>query len=596
MSARVVVPFVIAAAAAALAAQQQPIRTGTNVVRVDVTVTDRRGDPVTSLTVSDFDVFEDGEPQTITSFKLVEANGQPTDELSLEIRSPEHAASEAARDDVRLFLIYWDEYHIEEFRSSLFAREGFTKIMLDAFGPTDLVAIMGPLTPTDAIRFTRDRRALADQVHKLKGRRGIYFPRSLIEEEHMRSAQNPGDIEVFRQQVTTSALQAAVTFLGSLREGRKSLVVISETLGPTRSTAESFDIMRDLTRAANDSNTAIYSFDPRGLTVQGTRYGAEMLETIAHESGGQPIVTNDVADSFKRIVKQASAFYLLGYAKEIAQDGKFHNIKVKVKKSGVDVRARAGYWAPRAADVSASKEAAAAAVLPPAIDAAFAALTPLRSRSLAEVWTGVAVNAEGVAQVTVAWSANAREDARTSADRVTVAATSTGKMIYEGEIAVAGTSFAAPPGPLDLAVTIQAANGETVDRMERKLLVPDAAALNLRLTTPVVVRVRNPLELRALASSAALPVHAGRDFERTDRILLRFAPQGGHGGVELEAAILDRRGKRLTPLPVTPDASRGGYQIDLPLSSVARGEYVIAIEARRGDERAEAHVAFRVVR
>src|SRR5688572_5749234 len=123
MSARILAPFVIAAVAATLAAQQQPIRTGTNVVRVDVTVTDRRGDPVTSLTVSDFDVFEDGEPQTITSFKLVEANGQPTDELSLEIRSPEHAASEAARDDVRLFLIYWDEYHIEEFRSSLFARE-----------------------------------------------------------------------------------------------------------------------------------------------------------------------------------------------------------------------------------------------------------------------------------------------------------------------------------------------------------------------------------------------------------------------------------------------------------------------------------------
>jgi hypothetical protein len=126
--------------------------------------------------------------------------------------------------------------------------------------------------------------------------------------------------------------------------------------------------------------------------------------------------------------------------------------------------------------------------------------------------------------------------------------------------------------------------------------VPDTAASQLTLTTPVVVRLRNPLELRALASSPVLPLHAGRDFERTDRILIRFAAPGGSGAVTFEAVLLDRRGKKLTTLTVAPDASRGGHQIDLPLSSIARGEYVIAIEARRGDERTEAHVAFRVVR
>jgi VWFA-related protein len=548
------------------------------------------------LTPDDFDVREDGELQTITSFKLIEANGQPTDELSLPIRSPEHAAAEAARDDVRLFLIYWDEYHIEEFRSALFAREGLTRIMLDAFGPTDLVGVMDPLTPTDAIRFTRDRRALADQVHKLKGRRGIYFPRSIVEEEHMRMARTMGDIEVFRQQVTTSALQSAVSFLGTLREGRKSLIVVSETLGPTRSSAEAIDIMRDLTRAASDSNTAIYAFDPRGLTVAIRRSGLLDLDAIAYESGGQPLVTNDVAAMFKKVVKQSSAFYLLGYAKEIPQDGKFHEIKVKVKKPGLEVRARSGYWAPRAADVTRSKEAAAAAVLPPEIDAAFAALTPLGSRSLAEVFTGIVTAADGRAQVVVAWSANAREDARVSAHSVSVSASSSGKTIHSGEVAPGGTFFAAPPGPLDLAITIQSASGETVDRLERKVTVPDTAASPLTLTTPVVVRLRNPLELRALATSPVLPLHAGRDFERTDRILIRFAARGGPGAVTFDAVLLDRRGKKLTTLTVAPDASRGGHQIDLPLSSIARGEYVIAIEARRGDERAETHLAFRVLR
>ena len=53
---------------------------------------------------------------------------------------------------------------------------------------------MDPLTPLDAIRFTRDRRALADKVHNLQGRFGVYVPaRSPMEEAQMQMAR---DIEV----------------------------------------------------------------------------------------------------------------------------------------------------------------------------------------------------------------------------------------------------------------------------------------------------------------------------------------------------------------------------------------------------------------
>jgi VWFA-related protein len=588
--------LMLAVAASSLAGgqQQPPIRTGTNVVRVDVTVVDRRGNPVTGLTAEDFEVHEDGQLQPITAFKLLEANGQPTDDLSLPIRSPEHAAAEAARDDVRLFLIYWDEYHIEEFRSARYAREGLTRIVLDAFGPTDLVGIMDPLTPTDAIRFTRDRRELANQVHKLKGRRGVYFPRSLVEEEHLRAPPQYGGIEVIRQQVTTSSIRAASTFLGALKEGRKSMIVISETLGPARSSSEALDTMSDLIRTANDSNTAIYVFDPRGLTVERTR-DAGMLETIAYGSGGQPVVTNNIASAFAQIVRHSSAFYLLGYAKEIAQDGKFHQIKVRLKRPGLEVRARAGYWAPRAADVAASKAAAAAAVLPPAVDAAFSTLTPVRSRSLAEVWTG-AVSTGGRSRVTMAWSANARDDVNVSAESVTVTATSGSGVVFTGDVAPGGTSFDSPPGSLELAITIRDANGETVDRLTRTVLVPDSSALPFAVTAPAIVRVRNALEMRAFDSTPEPHLFAGRDFERTDRLLIRFATQGADGGTTVNASILDRRGAKLLDLPVAATATRGGYQIDLPLGAIARGEYVIAIDARRGEERAEAHVPFRIVR
>jgi VWFA-related protein len=152
-------------------------RTGTNLVRVDVSVMDRDGRPVRSLSAEDFELRENGEVQAITSFKLVATDGQPTDDFSLPIRSRAHATAEAARDDIRLFLIFWDEYHIEQFGSAVRAREQLSRFVLDSFGPTDLVGITDQLTPNDAIEFTRDRRSLADQVRILRGGAASTFRR-----------------------------------------------------------------------------------------------------------------------------------------------------------------------------------------------------------------------------------------------------------------------------------------------------------------------------------------------------------------------------------------------------------------------------------
>jgi hypothetical protein len=128
--------------------QPTPFRSGTNVVRIDATVVDRSGRPVSSLTAGDFEVWEDGVRQSITSFQSLSNTGQPSDDRSLAIRSPQHAAAEAARDDVRVFLIFWDEYHIGRFESTLKAKAALSAVMMTAFGPTDLVAIMDPLTPS----------------------------------------------------------------------------------------------------------------------------------------------------------------------------------------------------------------------------------------------------------------------------------------------------------------------------------------------------------------------------------------------------------------------------------------------------------------
>jgi VWFA-related protein len=573
--------------------QQPPtFRAGTDLVRVDVTVLDRRGDPVTSLTAADFEVWDNGQPQAITSFKLVEATGQaPDDDVSLEIRHPGHAAAEAARDDVRVFLIFWDEYHIDPFVGALRGREDLTRIVLNAFGPTDLVAIMDPLLTLPAIRFTRDRRDLAEQVRKLRGRRGVYLPpRSGIEEAHLLEMRY---IERIRAQVSVSAVKAAAVHLATLREGRKSLIVVSEGLGAPA------DRMIDLVNAANDSNTVIHVIDPRGLRVE--RGGSMFLQSLASGTGGESLNSNDIPKAFTRVVKQASAFYLLGYAMSgTPMDGKFHEIKVRVKPPGLEVRSRAGYWAPRAADVARAKASTDAAALPPKMESALAKLPPRTAPNAVEIWTGTAPLSDGRGRVTVAWTprdpaSDSGGDTAPAPAEVTLTAASASEQIIDRRIDPAGTSFEAPPGSLKMNFTVRDKAGEVIDRTVRVVEVPDSRAPALALATPVVSRVRNVADMRA-AMSELPPVYAGRDFVRTDRLMVRFATSRAIEGGRVSAMVLSRAGVKLVDLPVAADPARGGYTIDLPLFSIARGEYILSIEVSRDGERAEALVAFRVLR
>jgi VWFA-related protein len=562
-------------------------RAGTDLVRVDVTVIDRRGNPVTSLTAADFEVRDNGVPQEVTSFKLVEATGvAPDDDVSLEIRHPGHAAAEAARDDVRVFLIFWDEYHISPFVSALRARDDLTRIVLNAFGATDLVAIMDPLLTIEAIRFTRDRRNLAEQIRKLVGRRGVYYPpRSGIEDAHIMNMRN---IERIRSEVSMSAIKAGAVHLATLREGRKSLVVVSEGLGPG-----SPDRMTDLINAANDSNTAIYVIDPRGLRVEGRT--SVFLESIASGTGGELLGSNDIPTAFNRVVKQASAFYLLGYAMSgTPMDGRFHEIKVRVKKPGLEVRSRNGYWAPRAADVARAKSTVDSARLPPALEEALAKLSPLTAPNAVEIWTGTAPLADGRARITVAWTPRDTAGSPRPAE-VSVTAASASGPIFDGRVDQAGTAFEAPPGSLRLNFTVRGPDREVIDRTTRLLVVPESTASALGLTTPVVYRVRNAADMRAV-TSAQYPVHAGRDFDRIDRLVVRFATYRPLENGRVSATLMSRAGVKLVDLPVAADPARSGYTIDLPLFSVARGEYFLSIEATRDGERAGALFAFRVVR
>ncbi len=576
---------------AAPQSQQPPFRSGTNVVRIDATVVDRSGQPVTSLTADDFDVWEDDVRQPITSFQLLSNTGQPSDDRSLPIRSQQHAAAEAARDDVRVFLIFWDEYHISRFESTVRAKAALSQVVMTAFGPTDLVAIMDPLTPSSAIEFTRDRRALADQVHRLEGRLAVYLPPRSAAEEAQLAAVNwqVERVERFRRQVTATALQAAAAHLGTLRDGRKTIIVVSQGFGA----GDGGDLHQslELLRTANDSNTAVHVLDPRGLIA--TRMYSSVLETVALGTGGDVHRPNDMGAAVQRIVGQTAATYLLGYTREPLHDGRFHEIKVKVKRGGYHVRTRNGYWAPKIADIERARTTAAAAVLPPPIAAAFGSLNPAKSSRLVEIWTGTWPLSEGRSLVSVAWTPVVTPDAGAEPATVTVRLTAGAEPPVEKIIEQGGTSFEIAGGTAQLAVRVLNTAGDVIDRESRTV---EAAAARPALGVAATVhRARNVAEMRSLAAADA-PIHAGREFSRGDRLVIRIRAYGNQAAAAaITGRLIDRRGATLVPLTIG-GPSDGWHRLDLPLASIAPGDFAIVIEAQSGDNRAETVVPIRVRR
>ncbi len=165
-----------------------------------------------------------------------------------------------------------------------------------------------------------------------------------------------------------------------------------------------------VTDLANRYNTAIYSLDPRGLApfefdlstagqaaVSLTK-NQQMLDTtmdtlrvLADETDGRAIVnSNDLDRGLRQIIRDTSAYYLLGYTSAVTTDGKFHKLNVRVKRPGLQVRSRPGYMAMSATEVEralAPKKPGP----PPAITEALGtlAVSAQQRRNLIRSWVGM---------------------------------------------------------------------------------------------------------------------------------------------------------------------------------------------------------------
>jgi VWFA-related protein len=660
-SIRVLCGLVIAAVclAAQPGAQEPPqtqapapiFRGGIDSVSVDVIVTDRQGRPVTNLTAQDFDIREEGRPQAIETFKLIQTpDGHDDPGARRDILSQADHERELARDENRVLVIFLDDYHTRVGNSFLI-RERLAQFV-SQLGPNDLVALTTPLLPASALTFSRNHDATAGQVMAFMGRKYNYVVKHPLEARY--SGEPPAVQERLRNLWTIAGLRGLCEYMGSLRNGRKTILYVGEgmtntmpagvltggTAGPWRPTPgedptgraasaqyfESVELLTDLQKvfnAANRTNTAIYTVDPRGLGSN--EYSAadvvsiamdrqilnetiSLLRTMADQTDGRAIVNrNDPIPALQQMIRDSSTYYLIGYTSSSAfRDGKFHEIQVRVKRPNVEVRARKGYWA-LSPDEIARATAAAKPPLPVEVSEALDELASAAAgrRQPVSLWLGATRGAAEKAIVTLVWEAAGEPGAASErVDHLTVTAHSIhGDTLFTGRVerdpqalSPAGlTTFEAPAGSVRVRVDVENATGRRLESREASLEVPDFTSTTANITTPFVYRGRTARDLQQVrAAKAPLPTTV-RAFSRTERLLLRFDAYGPGGTTPtLTMKVLNQQGTSIATMPAPARTTGQTFESEFSLSAFPPGDYLIEIAAEANGETIKKLVAIRV--
>ena len=619
------------------AAPQQPtFRVRIDSVSVDVIVTDRQGNPVPDLTAEDFEIREAGKVQKIDTFKFIHADDSQDASPPREIQSFEDQRRETAIETNRLFVIFLDDYHVRR-GNAMRVRQDLARFVSNQMSPRDLVAIMYPLLPPTAITFSRNHDGTAVEIMAFEGRKYDYTPRNQIEARYQMMI--PEAQEAIRNETTLSALENLCVFLGSLRDGRKTILFVSEGLSSTIPTgarttgsivstpvpttpqqnmsamSDLFTQMQDVFIQAARANTAIYTLDPRGLA--GSEFGVEdrvdqaadraalnesmdSLRSLAGETDGRAIVgRNNPEPELQKMRRDLSAYYLLSYTSSVApRDGKFHQIDVRLKnRRGLEVRARKGYWAYSAADYE--RATAPPKPLPPrdVSDAleTLAALTEPSARRPVSLYLGAVRGVKDNALVTFAWESTASigTPADEVADRVNVVVHSIyGDVLFKGPVprAEGGSppggriTFEAPVGAVRVQTVAENARGSRLDSDTVTLDVPDFKGGELAISTPMLFRGRTVRDLQQLRALAAPRPTAVRAFSRTERLLLRFdvyGPAGSPPAVTMR--VLNNAGNQLAALPA-PTKTDTGYESEFGLNAFPPGEYLVEISLKAGEK------------
>jgi len=376
-------------------APQTPVFTGqVDVVRLDVTVLGKDRLPVRGLTLDDFSVKVDGQPQKLVALHEVDLDDPPPPPAAWMRDVTPDVTTNAGEND-RLVAIVVDDALIPLDPAIVRNAKAAVDKIVDRLGPHDLAAMIFTSDSKRAVDFTHDRTALRAAMTGL-------MPGLATWQFNKGGAGTNSDVHYYLSSL--KVLEAVADRLMSVSDRRKALIWISpgipvdsEMLTPLpqmtgvvgddvtgvrhvdrteiSATGTAFDEMGELFRAAQRANVAIYPIDPCGLgglevyvahevgeapligaaaspiSHRESRLSMDFIEAAAANTGGHAVVnTNDPTGGIAEIFKENGSYYLLGFTPSNPQeDGKLRRLDVKVDRPGVEVHTRSYYFAPKPA-------------------------------------------------------------------------------------------------------------------------------------------------------------------------------------------------------------------------------------------------------
>src|SRR5271168_3829736 len=372
------------------------LRTSSDLVRIDVEVTDKSGKPIKGLKQDQFIITDDGKRQSISTFlysdiESIETAGTEDAKpivVPVDNEGPNAPNVEAIGDqlrDRRLIVLFFDMTSMQP-DDLIRAHDAADKFVKQQMTKADVVALVAFSTKlTVLVNFTNDRAALQKGVAQLTANSSndlsspLYAAAANGEydvQEYTGAAFTPDETEfnVFNTDQKLAAVEGLANVLAGF-PGRKALVEF--TGGITQTGEENRTQLRAATDAANRADVSIYSIDSRGLfaappggdattnAATGTSMftGAavfhqtdqredsrDTLATLSTDTGGKAFFDlGDLSEAFPKIQQDNGGYYLIGYrlGADVKRDGRWRSIRVKVNAPGAHVRYREGYYAPR---------------------------------------------------------------------------------------------------------------------------------------------------------------------------------------------------------------------------------------------------------
>lgn len=373
------------------------VKISTNLVQVDAVVT-KDGKPVTNLAADDFEIYEDGRKQTITSFAFISnipnATTAPAPARDKKTLAPP-AGPIKANDPHRTIAFVVDDLGISAESMGL-VRHQLRKFLAEELQPNDLVAIIRTGGELGVLQqFTNDKRLLNRAMERLR-----WNPCSRVGISVFRAAgsmsSSGGFACGYSYGNTGRALRHIIDGMAQL-PGRKSMILMSDDI-PTETQEITFSgesdspggsvvsfpnttnlsaMLQRIAEKAIRSSVVIYSVDTQGLQytgptaadsfgIRGGAAGARQIteeinrlmssrsqqlftrraggELLARQTGGFQ-VRNSNSFKLDEILEDQSGYYLIGYRPtDETFNRRFHHIKAKVKRSGMSLRTRFGFF------------------------------------------------------------------------------------------------------------------------------------------------------------------------------------------------------------------------------------------------------------